>query len=141
MKTNSNINRKIASTFTTVAAMFALVFAVAFSNSVSSQNDGLANDNISTPNYSEYDMTASYDLLAEQKNALSPEYQVTLSQDGNYYIMSTKNGNSINYKVGYIGQLSAPKISNNTIEIEMNTDMALENGTPADNNSPMIAMN
>jgi hypothetical protein len=85
-------------------------------------------------------MAINYDLLAEQKNALSPEYLVTLSNDGMYYIMSTKTGSNTNYRVGYIGQLSAPKIASSSIENEVNYDMALGMNNN-DSNAPLIAMN
>jgi hypothetical protein len=132
MKTNSNNNRNFISNFATVTAVFVMFFAVAFTNSASSQNDGLSSENTATWNYSEFDMTGSYDLIATDKMALSPDYQVSLSADGNYYIMSTVNGNSGNYQVGYIGQLSAPRIGTSNIDVQINLDEALETTAPVD---------
>jgi hypothetical protein len=57
-----------------------------------------------------------------------------------YYIMSTKTGSNTNYRVGYIGQLSAPKIASSSIENEVNYDMALGMNNN-DSNAPLIAMN
>ncbi|MEI6764221.1 MAG: hypothetical protein WCM76_01190 [Bacteroidota bacterium] len=135
MKTNSKITRNFTSTFATVTAMFVLVFAVAFTNTATSQNDNIPSENATTVNNSEYNTAVNYDLLAVEKNALSPVYMVTLSNDGMYYIMSTKTGNSTNYRVGYIGQLSAPKIASNNIENEVNYDMALGTNNN-DSNAP-----
>jgi hypothetical protein len=132
MKTNSNNNRNFISNFATVTAVFVMFFAVAFTNSASSQNDGLSTENTATWNYSEFDMTGSYDLIATDKMALSPDYQVSLSEDGTYYIMSTVNGNIGNYQVGYIGQLSAPRIGASNIDVQINLDEALETNVPVD---------
>jgi len=138
MKTNSTNNRNFISTFARVTVVFLMVFAVASSKSVSSQNDGLIAENTTARNYSEYDMAGTYDLIATEKMALSPELTVSISKDGNYYIMSTVNVNKTNYKVGYLGQLSAPKISNSSIDIQINLDEAIETHAPVNPHTALM---